>query len=102
MATNLRLRPEAVAALRAEAERSGRSQQDVLRAAVDSYLGIDTGLGAEPVHRREAPEGAGELEQLVAARMVRPPRTPYRRPSRRLTLPSGVTSAELLDRDDRV
>lgn len=96
MATNLRLRPEAAEALRAEAERSGRSQQDVLRAAVDTYLGI------EPVHRRDAPEGAGELERLVAAQMVHRPRSPYRRPSRRLALPAGLTSADLLDRDDRV
>lgn len=102
MATNLRLRPEAVRALRAEAERTGRSQQDVLRAAVDSYLGIDTGLGTEPVHRRDARGGASELDQLIAAQLVRPPRSPYRRPARRLTLPRGVTTADLLDRDDRV
>lgn len=96
MAVNLRLRPEAAEALRAEAERSGRSQQEVLRAAVDTYLGI------EPVIREDAPEGATEVEQLVAARMVRPPRSAYRRPTRRLTLPAGVTTADLLDRDDRV
>ncbi|PZF83786.1 ribbon-helix-helix protein, CopG family [Jiangella anatolica] len=106
MATNLRLRPEAAQALRAEAERSGRSQQEVLRAALDSYLGIDegidTGLNTEPVHRRDAPEGASDLEQLIAAQMIRPPRAPYRRPARRLTLPPGTTTADVLDRDDRI
>ncbi|RIQ37379.1 hypothetical protein DY240_00900 [Jiangella rhizosphaerae] len=93
---NLRLRPDAEQALRAEAERSGRSQQEVLRAAVDTYLGI------VPVDRADAPEGAGELDRLVAARMVRPPRSPYRRPARRLTLPPDMTTADLLDRDDRL
>ncbi|WP_276202979.1 hypothetical protein [Jiangella muralis] len=30
------------------------------------------------------------------------PRLPYRRPAARLVLPPGVTSTDLLDRDDRV
>ena len=89
MATNLRLRPEAQQAVRAEAERSGRSQQEVIRDAIDSYLAL-------------RPETArGDLEVLVAAGAARPPRVPYRRPRWRLTLGEGENTAELLDRSDR-
>lgn len=91
MATNLRLRPDAEEAVRAEAQRSGRSQQEIIRAAVDRYLGVTP--DATP---------AGDLDALVASGAVRPPRTPYRKPVRRLTLPSGLTSADLLDRTERV
>jgi predicted transcriptional regulator len=45
MAMNLRLSPEAEAALRAEADRANRSQQDLIRDAVDQYLGLDVGRG---------------------------------------------------------
>ncbi len=90
MATNLRLRPDAEDAVRAEAKRTGRSQQEVIREAIDRYLVL-------------GPETAGsDLDLLVASGAVRPPRLPYRRPRRRLTLPVGVTTAELLDRSDRV
>lgn len=91
MATNLRLRPESEDAVRAEAQRSGRSQQEVIREAVDRYLGL-------------APDTSpsGELDSLVASGAVRPPRVPYRRPRRRLPLSPGVTSADLLDRDERI
>lgn len=91
MATNLRLRPEAEEAVRAEARRSGRPQQEIIRAAVDRYLGL------APV-----PAAVGELDALVTAGTVRPPRTPYRKARRRITLPDGVTSADLLERDDRL
>jgi hypothetical protein len=91
MATNLRLRPDAEQAVRMEARRSGRSQQDVIREAVDRYLGL---MPRDPT--------ASELDRLVVTGTVRPPRIPYRRPRRRLTLPSGVSTAELLDRGDRV
>ena len=94
MATNLRLSHDAEEAVRAEARRSGRSQQEVIRAAINRYLSL-------------APEEDGgqqksDLDQLIAAGLVRPPRTPYRRPRRRLRLPGGVTSADLLDRSDRI
>jgi hypothetical protein len=92
MATNLRLRPDAEAALRAEARRSGRSQQEIIREAVDRYL------APEP----ERAAAAGDLDILVGSGAVRPPRHPYRRPRRRLTLPPGLTTAQLLDRTDRV
>ncbi len=91
MATNLRLSLEAEEAVRREAERTGRSQQEVIRAAVDRHLGLSP---------KDAP--AGELAVLIAAGSVRPPRTAYRRAGKRIVLPAGVTSAELLDRSDRI
>jgi hypothetical protein len=94
MATNLRLSHEAEEAVRAEARRSGRSQQDVIRAAVNRYLS----LAPEP----DSDQRQSELGQLVATGAVRPPRTPYRKPRRRLRLPRGVTSGDVLDRSDRI
>lgn len=90
MATNLRLRPEAEAALRSEAERTGRSQQELIREALDRYLGIGVS-GPTP----------GSIDDLIARGLLIPAREPYRRPRGRLTLPSGVTSLDLLDREDR-
>jgi hypothetical protein len=91
MAVNLRLRPEVEAALRAEAERSGRSQQDLLREAVDRYLGL-TSTGGPTTDR----------EVLIATGLVRPPRTEYRKVRPHIALPPDITSLDLLDRDDRV
>jgi hypothetical protein len=91
MATNLRLTPELEQALRQEAERTGRSQQDVIREAVGRHLGLS-----------EVDNPRGELGALVSSGAVRPPRTPYRRVARRLTLPAGVSSTDLLDRGDRL
>ena len=85
---NLRLRPDAEAALRAEAERSHRSQQDVLREAVDRYLGL--------------PGARGPAEDtLIASGTVRPPRVPYRKITPSEDATSDVPSLALLDRDDR-
>jgi len=91
VATNLRLRPDAEAALRDRAARTGRSQQELIRAAVDRYLG----LGA-----REVPQSESEL--LIAGGAVLPARTPYRPGEKFVDLPSDVTTADLLDRDERV
>jgi Ribbon-helix-helix protein, copG family len=90
VATNLRLRREVAEAVRAAAIKSGRSQQEIIREAIDRYLAI------APASKEE-----GDLVGLVVAGIVRPPRTPYRKAGRRLRLPAGVTSADLLDRDDR-
>ena len=84
MATNLRLRPAAEVALRAASERSGRSQQELIREAVDGYLGLST------------------VDPPVNSGIVRAPRSALRRVDRLLTLPAGVTSLDLLDRDDRI
>ncbi len=90
MAMNLRLSPDAEAALRREAERTGRSKQEVVREALSRQLGLS------PTH------GSSELGALVATGTVRPPRMPHRRVATRLTLPPGTASADLLDRDDRI
>ncbi len=89
MATNLRLRPDAEAALRAEAERSGRSQQEILRDALDRYLHL---TGGDP--------SSGDA--LIRSGALLPPRTRYRRVMPTRTLPAGITSLNLLDRDERV
>lgn len=90
MATNLRLRPETETALRDAAERTGRSQQELIREALDWYLD----LGGRPARR--------SMDELIADGTVIPPRIPYRRPHRLLELPEGVTSLDLLDREDRI
>jgi len=91
MATNLRLRPEAESALREAAERSGRSQQELIREALDRYLGLDV---TQPTH--------DSLDELVRKGLVVLPREPLSKPHRRLKLPVGVTSLDLLDREDRI
>lgn len=85
VSTNLRLSEEAAAALRAAAQQSGRSQQELLREAVDRYLGL---------HR-----DSGARERAVAAGLVRPP-TAFRDITPAIKLPDGVSSLDLLDRDD--
>lgn len=89
MALNLRLRPEAEEALRAEAERSGRSQQELLREAVDRYLGLGT---SEPKH---------EWDHLLDSGKVLPPRGSYRKVVPTIELAPGQRSIDLLDREDR-
>jgi hypothetical protein len=91
MATNLRLDPTTEAALRREAEQTGRSQQAIIREALVRHLGLGVGAGE-----------AREVDALVDAGTVRPPRTPLRTATRRLRLPAGVSSDSLLDRDDRL
>lgn len=86
MATNLRLSEEAAAALLAEAQRTGRSQQDLLREAVHRYLGLAT------VESSRA--------RAVAAGLVRPP-TPFVDVQPELTLAGGCSTLDLLDRDER-
>lgn len=92
MATNLRLNESAAAAVKAEARRSGRSQQDVIRAAVDKYLGLTS-----------TSESAEERAKRFLAK-AQPPEIPFRTipESEMLPLPPGVESSlELLDREDR-
>ncbi len=90
MATNLRLRPEVETALREEAERTGRSQQALIREALESFLGLAPN---KPTGRT--------LDDLIAAGVVKLPREPFRRAPRLLQLPDGVTTTDLLDREDR-
>ncbi|MCP2166083.1 Ribbon-helix-helix protein, copG family [Goodfellowiella coeruleoviolacea] len=86
---NLRLGAEAEAALRAEAQRTGRSQQDILREAIGKYLGL-------------IPGQAGDVDPLIARGKVASPRVPFRDVRPRLRLRSGESSLDLLDRDDRI
>lgn len=86
MSTNLRLSATAAAALRVAAGEQGRSQQDLLREAVDRYLGL-------------APE-TGSRERAVAAGLVRRP-TPLQDVQAWIGLPPGVSSLDLLDRNER-
>lgn len=86
VATNLRLSPAAAAALRVAADEQGRPQQELLREAVDRYLGLSPELGSR--------------ERAVAAGIVRRP-APFRHVPAWIELPPGVTSLDLLDRDER-
>lgn len=90
MALNLRLRPEAENALRAESDRSGRSQQEIIREALDRHLGLTT-----------SKENGHEWDHLITSGKVLPPRGEYRRVVPTKTLPEGQRSIDLLDREDR-
>jgi len=85
VATNLRLSSEAAAALRAAAERSGRSQQDLLREAVDRLLGLNPDRSA-----RQRAVQAGIVEAPSLFKDVVPS----------IQLPPNVTTLDLLDRDN--
>jgi predicted transcriptional regulator len=91
MATNLRLKPETEAALREESERTGRSQQELIREALDQYLGL--------TEKRQPYRTS--IDDMIARGELIPPREPYRRAERLMKLPEGVTSLDLLDREDR-
>jgi hypothetical protein len=85
MATNLRLSPETARALQEAARRSGRSQQDLIRDAVERYLGIGP--------------TSGDRERLIAAGSIKPG-TPFDDVQPWVVLPPGVGSLDLMDRDD--
>jgi plasmid stability protein len=86
MSTNLRLSEELASALREEAARRGKSQQDVVREAIAKELGM-------------APESS-PMEQAVRAGIVEAPE-PFRDAPPTLRLPNGMSSLDLLDREDR-
>jgi len=93
MATNLRLRPETQDALRAEAQRTGRSQQELIRDAVDRSLGLSG----------PSVEGAdAEREGQLADVGVRPARLPFRELDDLVVLPPGLTGEDLIARGDRL
>lgn len=91
MATNLRLRPETETALRERAESTGRSQQELIREALDQFLGLSARPDVAP----------GSIADLIARGVLIAPREPYRRVTNPIKLPEGVTSLDLLDREDR-
>jgi len=86
VSTNLRLSEELASALREEAARRGRSQQEIVREAIAKELGLTPELTA--------------MERAVRAGVVDAPE-PFRDVEPALALPNGALSAELLDRDDR-
>ena len=93
MAPNLRLDQKAEEALRAASVRTGRSEQDLIREAVDVALGLTTAPGRDE---------DSEREQRLAQLGIRPARHAYREPDRLITLAQGGTSADLLERDGRL
>lgn len=93
MATNLRLRPELESALREESARTGRSQQELIREALERFLGLGLATSRPAGH---------SLDKLIAAGIVKPARPMLPRPERLLSLPEGVTTMDLLDREDRI
>lgn len=86
MSTNLRLSEELAEALRKEAARSGRSQQQIVREAIAKELGLTPAATA--------------MERAIRAGLVKPP-TPHREAITPIRLPKGVTTLDLLERDDR-
>ena len=86
VSTNLRLSDELAGALREAAERTGRSQQDIVRAAIAKELGLASDTTS--------------VQRAVQAGLVDAP-TPFRDVEPVLTLPQGTSTADLLDREDR-
>ena len=86
MATNLRLSARTAEALREASHRTGRSQQELLREAVDRYLGLD--------------ESTADRERAIALGIVKRP-APFQDIRPTIALPTGLSSLDLLDRDDR-
>jgi hypothetical protein len=91
MATNLRLRADAQEALRVQAVVTGRSQQELIREAVDRYLGLAVG---------NVPRTAGGA--LLASGAVLAARADFRESTELLPLPEGLETLRLLNRDDRL
>ena len=90
MATNLRLRPEAEEAVRTRAAHTGQSQQELIREAVDRYLGLS-----------ETAAPRSTVEAMIATQGVLPARTPYRELGEMAILQPGASTEDLLDRGER-
>lgn len=86
VSTNLRLGEELAVALREEAARRGRSQQEIVREAIAKELGLTPDVTA--------------MQRAVRAGIVEAPR-PFHDVEPTLTLPKGMSSSDLLDREDR-
>jgi len=92
MAMNLRLDPALETALRDASAQSGQSQQEITRAAIADYL-------RRVGHESSLPD---PLAALISSGTVRAPRLPYSAPQSRMSLPEGLATLDLLDRDDRL
>ncbi len=86
MSTNLRLSDELADALRDAARRRGQSQQEIVREALARELGLASDMTA--------------MERAVRAGTVEAPE-PFRDVEPTLVLPKGMSSLDLLDRDER-
>ena len=86
VSTNLRLSDEMAHALRQAADSRGQSQQEIVRTAIAKELGLANASSA--------------LARAVQSGLVKPPQ-PFRDAVAAIPLPDGVTTMDLLDRDDR-
>lgn len=91
MAVNLHLPVAIEVALRREALRTGRSQQDIIREALGRHLRLETRSGA-----------GTDRDALVATGAVLPERSVYAEPPAPVVPPTDVTTSDLLERNDRV
>jgi len=73
-------------ALREAADSRGQSQQEIVRAALAKELGMAGSPSA--------------LDRAVQSGLVKPPQ-PFQDTVAAIPLPDGVTTMDLLDRDDR-
>jgi len=92
MAMNLRLDPALETALRDASAQSGQSQQEITRAAIADYL---RKIGQQS----SSPDPHADL---ISSGTVRAPRLAYSVPLWRMNLPEGLTTSDLLDRDERI
>ena len=86
MSTNLRLSDELAGALRDAAAQRGQSQQEIVREALAKELGLASDMTS--------------MERAVQAGTVEAPE-PFRDVEPTLVLPKGMSSLDLLDRDEQ-
>ena len=86
MATNLRLNERTAKALREAAKSRGKSQQQIIREALERFLGLE--------------EELTDRDRAIASGLVKAG-TPFVDFEPFLVLPAGMTILDLLDRDER-
>ena len=86
MATNLRLNEKTAKALRDAAKSRGQSQQELIREALERFLGLESEMS--------------DRDRAIASGLVKAG-TPFVDFEPFLVLPAGMTTLDLLDRDER-
>lgn len=86
MATNLRLNEKTAKALREAAASRGQSQQELIREALERFLGLENEMN--------------DRDRAIASGLVKAG-TPFVDFEPFLVLPAGMTTLDLLDRDER-
>ena len=86
MATNLRLNERTAKALREAAKSRGKSQQQIIREALERFLGLESEMS--------------DRDRAIASGLVKAG-TPFVDFEPFLVLPAGMTTLDLLDRDER-